>query len=71
MLLSQDFNIKCPHRLVCLNSWSPAGGAVQRGCGTFWIQGPDDRYKATGPGVMVDNGGPFSQGVSASGPTEM
>lgn len=29
-------NVKCgPHRLVCLNTWVPAGGSIWDGCGSY------------------------------------
>lgn len=28
-------NVKCPHRLECLNTWSPAGDSVFKDCGKF------------------------------------
>lgn len=33
----RGLNMKCPHRwlILCLSTWSPAGGAVLEGCCTF------------------------------------
>lgn len=34
-----DLSVKCPHRLVYLSPWAPAGGSVLTGCGIFKRRG--------------------------------
>lgn len=42
-----------PHRLTCLNIWSPANGPLLGGCGNFWAEERADRE----PQAMMWSGG--------------
>lgn len=34
-MVGSGSDVRCPHMVTCLNTWSLAGGAISEGCRTF------------------------------------